>query len=288
MSTRLRTPPVAPAIAPAEETVIDDRRTPLAESLRELWRFRDLVLLLTLRDIKLRYRTTAVGAAWAVVQPLLTMAVLVGFARLFGVTGERVPYPLFLISGLVPWTYFTHGLTQATHSILSHEYLLDKVYFPRVVLPLAAVLGGLVDFLTAAVLVPLFMIYFGVLPSIAALTIPLFVLLAVGASLGLGLWLAVLNVRYRDVGNMLPFVTQLLFFATPISYPMRAIPERYHLLAGLNPMTGMVEGFRWALFGQAGESLPGAVWVSVAMSLFLLVSGFWFVLREQDLIGDSL
>ncbi len=288
MSTRRRTPPVTPAIAPAEETVIDDRRTPLAESLRELWRFRDLVLLLTLRDIKLRYRTTAVGAAWAVVQPLLTMAVLVGFARLFGVTGERVPYPLFLISGLVPWTYFTHGLTQATLSILGHEYLLDKVYFPRAVLPLAAVLGGLVDFLTAAMLVPLFMVYFGTPPSWTAVFIPLFVLLAVSTSLGLGLWLSVLNVRYRDVGNMLPFVTQLLFFATPISYPIALVPARYHLVAALNPMTGMVEGFRWALFRQAGEALPSVVWVSAAVSVGLLLSGFWFVLREQDMIGDSL
>lgn len=287
MSTPLRTPPVAPAVVPAEESVIDDRRTPLAESLRELWRFRDLVLLLTLRDIKLRYRTTAVGAAWAVVQPLLTMAVLVGFARLFGVTGERVPYPLFLISGLVPWTYFTHGLTQATLSILGHEYLLDKVYFPRAVLPLAAVLGGLVDFLTAAMLVPLFMLYFGITPSLSTIVIPLFVLLAVATALGLGWWLAVLNVRYRDVGNMLPFVTQLLFFATPISYPMSLVPERYHVLAALNPMTGMVEGFRWALFRQPGEAMPGVVWVSVLVSLVLLVSGFWFVLREQDLIGDS-
>lgn len=283
-----RTSEMSPEAALPVETVIDSRRTPLVESLRELWRFRDLALLLTLRDIKLRYRTTAVGAAWAVVQPLLTMAVLVGFARLFGVTGERVPYPLFLISGLVPWTYFTHGLTQATLSILGHEYLLDKVYFPRAVLPLAAVLSGLVDFLTAAMLVPLFMIYFGVTPSLSALYIPLFVLLAVGASLGLGLWLAVLNVRYRDVGNLLPFVTQLLFFATPVSYPMSAIPARYHLVAGLNPMTGMVEGFRWALFGRAGDPLPGAVWVSVTVAVVLLVSGFWFVLREQEVIGDSL
>jgi lipopolysaccharide transport system permease protein len=267
-------------------TVIDGRRTTLRDALGELWQFRDLALLLTLRDIKVRYRTTAVGAAWALIQPLLTMAVLVVFATLFGVHGDRVPYPLFLISGLVPWTYFTHGLTQATHSIVSHEQLLAKVYFPRMVLPVAAVLGGVVDFLAAAVLVPAFMVYFGVLPSLAAVTLPLFVILAVATALALGLWLAVLNARYRDVGNMLPFVTQLLFFATPISYPMSAIPARFHLLAGLNPMTGVVEGFRWALFAARGESMPGAVWVSVAVTTVLLLGGGWFVLHQQDGLGD--
>lgn len=269
-------------------TVIDARRTTLREALAEAWRFRDLVLLLTLRDIKLRYRTTAVGAAWALLQPLLTMGVFVIFAGLFGVTGERVPYPLFLISGLVPWTYFTHGLTQSTHSIVQHEQLLAKVYFPRIALPLAAVLGGVVDFFAAALLVPLFMLYFGVTPSWTAVAIPLFVILAVASALALGLWLAVLNARYRDVGNMLPFVTQLLFFATPITYPMSKIPPAYHLAAGLNPMTGVVEGFRWALFALPGESMPAAIWTSVAVTAVLLLGGCWYVLREQDELGDAM
>lgn len=270
----------------SEETLIDGRRPRLRDALAEFWRFRDLVLLLTVRDIKLRYRTTVVGASWAIFQPLLTMAVLVAFFRLFGITGSGVPYPLYLISGLVPWTFFTHGLTQATFSIVSHSHLLSKVYFPRVVLPTAAVLGGLGDFLAAAILIPLFMAYFGVAPSFAVLAIPLLVLLAVAAALGLGLWLAVLNARYRDIGNMLPFLTQTLFFATPISYSMDRLSARSHLLAGLNPMTGVVEGFRWALFSTASEAMPGTVWVSILSAATLLLSGFWYGFRVQDGLGS--
>lgn len=271
-----------------EEILIDGRRPRLGESLLELWRFRDLVWLLTLRDIKLRYRTTAVGAIWAILQPLLTMGVLAVVFRLFGISGDRVPYPLFLISGLVPWTFFTHGLTQATFSIVSHSHLLSKVYFPRVVLPTAAVLGGIVDFLAAALLIPLFMAYFDVAPSLGAIAIPFFVLLAVATALGLGLWLSVLNARFRDVGNMLPFLTQMLFFATPISYPLSAIPIRFRTLAGLNPMTGVVEGFRWALFGAHGEAVPPAIWVSTATTVVILLSGFWYGLHEQDTLGDAI
>jgi lipopolysaccharide transport system permease protein len=235
----------------------------------------------------LRYRHTAVGIAWALLQPLLIMLVLTGFAMVAGVHSGDIPYPLYVITGLVPWTYFTHAMTSTTFSLMAHSGIISKIYFPRLVIPVAAAVAGAIDFVVAALLLPVFMLAYGAPLTWALLALPLFVVMALAAAFALGLWLAVLNVRYRDVANALPFVMQLLFFATPIAYRSQAIPLPWRTLAGINPMVGVVDGFRWALLGNAAP-LQLSTLVSLASILVLLVSGIWYFRRHEPAFADEM
>jgi lipopolysaccharide transport system permease protein len=251
-------------------------------NLRELWSYRGLLYFLTWRDVKVRYKQTAIGAAWAVLQPLLTMLVFaVVFGALIRVPSDGLPYPVFAYVALLPWTFFATALTRAGGSLVTDASLITKVYFPRLLLPLSAVLSSALDFGVAFLLVLVLMGWYGIAPGPAVVTVPLFLLLAVLTALGCGLWLSALNVRYRDIAYVTPFLIQVWFFLTPVAYPSSLVPEGWRALYGLNPMAGVVEGFRWALLGSA--SAPGVTLVvSAAVVAVILVGGvFWFRRLEQ-------
>jgi lipopolysaccharide transport system permease protein len=257
--------------------------------LRELWRYRELVGFLCWRDLKVRYRQTALGVAWALLQPLFTMAVFsVFFGRLGGLERRLeggLPYPLFAFAGLVPWAFFAHGLAQASDSLVGSSHLITKVYFPRLVIPLSAVLTGLVDFaLSLAVLLGMMAAY-GWLPGASVLLLPAPLLLALAAALGVGLWLSALNVQFRDVRYTMTFLTQIWLLATPIAYPAALVPERWRALYALNPMVGAVEGFRRALLGTP---VPASLMaVSAASAVLLLVSGLFYFRRMERGFADA-
>jgi len=268
--------------------VIDAAESHKQGGLAEIWAHRDLLLLFTRREIQLRYQQTAAGFAWAVLQPLLIMLVLSGFSALVGVKTGNVPYPLFTISGLVPWMYFTHAFNATTFSLVSQSEIMVKIYFPRLIVPMAAAAGGAVDFFAAALLLPVFMLYYGVPPTATAWSIPLFAVMALAAALALGLWLSVINVRYKDAGNALPFILQLMFFTTPIVYPAALIPEPWRTLGGLNPMYGVIEGFRWAVLGGRGEALHRSVAVSAVTIVVLLAGGTAFFRSQESTFIDEM
>jgi lipopolysaccharide transport system permease protein len=226
------------------------------------------------------------GAAWAIIQPLFTMVV---FSLFFGQLGKMpsdgIPYPIFSFAALVPWTFFANGLAQSSNSLVGSANLITKVYFPRLVVPLAAVLSGIVDFVLAFIVLLGMMLFYGIVPTINALWLPVFFLLALVTSLGVGLWFSALNVEYRDVRYVIGFVTQLWLFATPIAYPSSLLPEPWRTLYGLNPMTGVVEGFRWALLGT--HSAPGPIIaVSATAATVILVTGAFYFRRMERTFAD--
>ena len=251
----------------------------------ELWAYRDLLYFLTWRDIKVRYKQTALGAGWAILQPLFMMIVFsLFFGRLAKVPSNGLPYPLFSFAALLPWQLFSHAISESSNSLVSSERLITKVYFPRLLIPIAAVLGGLMDFAVAFVILVLMMFYYAVFPTWSIVTIPFFLILALATALGSGLWLSALNVKYRDVRYTIGFLLQFWLFATPVVYPSSLVPERWRVLLGVNPMAGVVEGFRWALLGQAppGRMLALSV-VSVAV---LLVSGLFYFRKMEQQFAD--
>ncbi len=262
-----------------------------AVNLVELWPYRELLWFLAVRDVRVRYKQAAFGVAWAVLQPVSTMIVFtVFFGRLAKMPSDGIPYPVFALVGLLPWQLFAYALTQSSNSLVNEQRLITKVYFPRLVVPLASVLAGVVDFAIAFVLVCLMMVGYAVagypLPINAAiLLLPLFTLLAVAAALGVGLWLAALNVRYRDVRYVVPFLTQLWLFLTPIAYPSSLVPPAYRALYGLNPMTGVVDGFRWALVGGPAPD-AGLLTASVVVVAGLLVGGLYYFRRVEAGFAD--
>ncbi len=248
---------------------------------KTLWEYRDLIFFLTWRDISVRYKQTVLGASWAIIQPLFSMIVFsVFFGNLAKVPSDGVPYPVFSYVGLIPWTFFANALTESSNSLVANANLISKVYFPRLIIPLASVLGGLVDFAIAFVVLLGLMLAFGIVPTAAVLTLPLLLLLALITALGTGLWLSALNVNYRDIRYVIPFLVQVLLFATPVVYPSSLLEEPWRTLYGLNPMVGVVEGFRWALLGTAP---PGPmVFVSGVAACLLLVTGMiYFRLMEK-------
>ncbi len=254
-------------------------------NLRELWEYRELLYFLTWRDIKVRYKQTVLGAAWAIIQPFFTMVVFsLFFGRLARVPSDGLPYPIFSYAALLPWNYFAHSLSGAGDSLVASANLIRKVYFPRLVIPLAGVLSGLVDFAIAFVVLLGMMAYFGVRPTAGILLLPLFLLLALITALGVGLWLSALNVRYRDVRYTIPFLTQFWMFATPVAYPSSLLSEPWRTLYGLNPMVGVVEGFRWALLGTQPPSAMMAI--SALVSLLILVSGAFYFRRMERTFAD--
>lgn len=255
-------------------------------NLRELWEYRELAYFLTWRDIKVRYKQTVLGAAWAILQPLFTMIVFSIFlGRLAGVPSDGLPYPIFAFCGLVVWTYFASSLQYASNSVVDSGNLLKKVYFPRLIIPLAATISGLPDLGIALLVLVALMVYFGTVPTLAVLLLPLFVLLAMVTALSVGLWLSTLNIQYRDFRYTIPFLTQFWMFATPVAYPSSLVPEQWRALYGLNPMAGVVEGFRWALLGTAAPAW-GLMAVSALTVAVLLVSGLFYFRRMEKVFAD--
>jgi lipopolysaccharide transport system permease protein len=279
-----------PGSAPPDltaELVIRPPRGWSALNLADLWRYRELVVFLTWRDIAVRYKQTALGVAWALLQPLFTMLVFsVFFGGLGGLPSDGLPYPLFTLCALLPWQLFAYALTQSSNSLIANERLITKVYFPRLIIPLSATLAGLPDFAIAFGLLLGLMLYYGVLPGWAVVTAPAFVALAIAAAFAVGLWLSALNVQYRDVRYTLPFLTQFWLFLTPIAYPSSLVPEPWRALYGLNPMAGVVEGFRWALLGVDQPPIL-IVAVSAAVTAGLLLTGLYYFRRMEHTFADT-
>lgn len=255
-------------------------------ALRELWEYRELLAFLVWRDVKVRYKQTVLGAAWAILQPLLTMVVFsVFFGRLAKVPSDGLPYPLFSYAALVPWTFFANGLTASTNSLVGSSNLIRKVYFPRLVVPIGGVTAGLVDFALAFVVLIAMMMWYGISPGVGLAWLPALLALAFVTSLGVGLWLSALNVRYRDVRFAAPFLVQLWLFATPIAYPSSLLPQPWRTVYGLNPMAGVVEGFRFALLGVA-PAPTAMVAVSGVVSLIVLVTGAIYFSSVERTFAD--
>lgn len=266
--------------------LIEPARGWAALDFKELWEYRELLYFLTWRDIKVRYKQTALGAAWAIIQPFFMMVVFsLFFGRLGGMPSDGIPYPVFVYCALLPWQLFAHALSESSNSLVANERLITKVYFPRLVVPIAAVLGGLVDFAIAFIILIGMMFYYRITPGIAIVTLPLFILLAIATALGVGLWLSALNVQYRDVRYTLTFITQFWLFATPVAYSSSLVPEAWRPLYGLNPMAGVVEGFRWALLGKA-EPSGLLLAVSIAVVIMILIGGLYYFRRMEDTFAD--
>ena len=255
-------------------------------SLRELWMSREIIYFLTWRDVKVRYKQTVIGAAWAILQPVLTMIVFsLFFGRLAGIPSEGVPYPIFSYCGLLPWTLFAQGLSQASNSLVGGANLITKIYFPRSIIPLSAVLVGLVDFVLAFLVLVAMMVYYRIFPGVNVVWLPGFLLLSLITSLGVGLWLSALNVQFRDVRYTVPFLTQIWMFATPVIYPSSLLHGSWRIVLGLNPMTTVVEGFRWSLLGVGRP--PGAMCaVSSLVAVALLLSGALYFRRVERTFAD--
>jgi len=252
----------------------------------ELWENRELIYFFVWREIKVRYKQTAIGAAWAVLQPFMSMLVFtLFFGRLAHLPSEGSPYPIFYYSALLPWMYFANSLQNATSAIVQNQSMITKVYFPRLALPLASVLSGLVDFGVGFAMFVAMMIYYGIRPGIPLLFLPLFLLLAVLTATGIGLWLGAMNALYRDVRYVVPFLTQFWLFASPVAYPASLVPAKWRWLYGLNPMAGVIEGFRWSLSGHG--SAPGRlIFVSVLIVVAILVSGLFYFQKMEATIED--
>jgi lipopolysaccharide transport system permease protein len=254
--------------------------------LGELWAYRELLYYLIWRDIKVRYKQTALGAAWAIIQPLFTMVVFtVFFGKLAKMPTDGVPAPLFFYAGLVPWTFFAQGLAQSSDSLVGSANLIKKVYFPRLAIPLGTACSGMVDFALAFTVMLLLCFSYGVHMTANVLALPLFVLLAFVTALGVGLWLSALNVKYRDVKYVVPFLTQFWMLATPIAYPSSLLDAKWRIIYGLNPMAGVVEGFRWALLGT--KTAPGPmIAVSALAACAVLIGGAYYFRRMERSFAD--
>jgi lipopolysaccharide transport system permease protein len=250
--------------------------------LREVWAYRELLYFFVWRDVKVRYKQTVLGAGWAILQPFFTMVVFsIFFGRLANIPSDGLPYPVFSYTALLPWTYFANSLSGCSDSLVGSANLITRAYFPRMLLPLSSVVGGLVDLGVASVVLVGMILFYGISLSWAILLLPLFVLLAMGTALGVGMFLAAMNVRYRDVRYVLPFMTQLWLFATPVAYPISIVPEQWQWLYGLNPMVGVVEGFRWALTGTALPSITAITSSTVVVLVSLLVGAVYFSKAER-------
>ena len=253
---------------------------------RELWAYRELVYFLTWRDVKVRYKQTVLGVAWAILQPLATMLLFsLFFGRLAKMPSEGVPYPLFALCALVPWTFFANGLTQSADSVVMSQNLITKVYFPRLAIPFASVLAGALDLVLTFALLVAFMAWYGFAPAATALWVLPYSLLALVAALGVGMWLAALNVQYRDVRYTVPFLVQLWLFATPIAYPSTLLAGPWRTLYALNPMVAVVDGFRWSLLGTAAPP-SSVIAASTAVALLLLVTGAFYFRRMEQSFAD--
>lgn len=260
-----------------------------ALNLRDLWTYRELIFFMVWREVKVKYKQTLLGMAWAVIQPVMTMLI---FTFLFGKVAklptEGIPYPIFSFTALLPWGLFVTALNQGSRSLVTHNNMVTKIYFPRLILPMSAVLSGLVDFAIAFVILIGLMFYYNVTPAWNLIwTLPFFLLLAVITALGVALWLSAINVQYRDVNQALPFLTQFWLFATPVAYSSSVISKKWQIVYSLNPMAGVVNGFRWALLGS-GNGPDIALWVSAAISVLLLISGLFYFRSTEKTFADMI
>lgn len=254
--------------------------------LRELWAYREVLYFLTWRTIKVRYKQTVLGVAWAIVQPLCAMIIFsIFFGRLAGLPSDGIPYPIFCYAALLPWTFFANGLTQSSASLVSNANLIKKSYFPRLAMPLASVFAGIVDFFLAFILLLAMMLYYNVVPTLYIVWLPFFLVLALVTCLGVSLWLSAMNVQFRDVRFLIPFLVQMWMFATPIAYASSLVPDEWRAIYGINPMVGVIDGFRWAVLGL--DTWPGpAVLVSACVAVALLISGAYYFRRMEDSFAD--
>ena len=255
-------------------------------SLKDVWEYRELLGIFVWRDLKVRYRQTVIGALWAIIQPFLTMVIFsIFFGRLAGVPSDEIPYPIFSYAALVPWTFFANSINQASNSLVNSADMIKKIYFPRLTMPIASVLAGLVDFALAFIVLVGMMLFYGFVPTINTLWLPGLVILSMMTALGVSFWLSALNVQFRDVRYMIPFITQAWLFATPVAYPSSMLSEPWRIVYGLNPMVGVVEGFRWALLGT--DTAPGPIIiVSFTVSLVVLLSGAYYFRRMEKTFAD--
>jgi len=267
---------------------IDPKPNSYRFAIQEVWEYKNLLSLLVWRALKIKYKQTAAGAAWAVIQPLITMVVLsIFFGKLVKVPTEGIPYPVFSFSALVPWTYFVTVLTQSSTSIVGNRDLVTRLYVPRLIIPFTPVLSNLIDFIIAFVILIVIMLFYGIYPSAAIIYLPFFILLTIATAFSFGLFLSVINVRYRDIGYMLPFIIQIWFFISPIAYASSLVPSKWQFIYGLNPMTGVIEGFRWALIGKT--QAPGTViFMSTIIVILLLIFGIGFFLKKETTFPDHL
>ncbi len=279
-------PAVFPAPAKTPVITIRPSRGWAVLRLGDLWEYRELLYFLVWRDIKVRYKQTAIGAVWAVLQPITTMVIFtIIFSKFAKIPSDGIPYPVFAYAALLPWNLFATGLNRAITSLVANTYLISKVYFPRLIIPMAGTVVGAVDFAIAFLILVGMMAWFGITPPLGVLGLPVFVLLALLTAFAVGLWLSALNVKYRDVGHAVPFLLQFWMYASPVVYPASLIPERWRPLYYLNPMTGVIEGFRWALFGRPTPHF-GLMAVSAAGVLFLLAGGIIYFSRTERTFAD--
>jgi len=254
--------------------------------LKELLEYHELIYFLVWRDIKVRYKQTALGVAWVAIQPLMTMVVFtIFFGNLAKVPSDGLPYPVFTFTALLPWQLFANALNNSSNSLVNNRDLITKLYFPRLIIPLASIIAGFVDFCIAFLVLIAMIIYYGIVPTSAVFALPLFILLTIATSTAVSLWLSALNVEYRDVRYTIPFLTQFWLFLTPIAYPSNLVPEKWRILYGLNPMAGVVEGFRWALLGKTNVSWT-IITVSVFIVMILLVGGLVYFRRMERTFAD--
>jgi lipopolysaccharide transport system permease protein len=254
--------------------------------LHELWRSRGLLYFLAWRDIKVRYKQTALGALWAIIQPVMTMIIFtVIFSKVAKIGSDGIPYPIFSFCGLLPWTFFAYAMTQSANSLVGNANLISKVYFPRLVIPIASTLSGLMDFAISFLVLAGMMIYYHVAPTPALVLLPLFLVLTLAAALSVGTWLSALNVQYRDVRYTVPFLTQFWMYATPVAYPISQTSGALHTILSLNPMTAVVVGFRWALLGKQGLDI-GSLLLSSAMTILALIGGLFYFRRMERQFAD--
>jgi len=266
--------------------IINSKRKLFSLDLSDLIRYRELLFFLTWRDIKVRYKQTLLGVVWALLQPVLTMIVFsIIFGTLAKLPSEGIPYPIFTYTALLPWQLFAFALTNSSNSLVGNQNLVSKVYFPRLIIPVASILPAIVDFAISFIVLLGMLIYYQIPFTLRMLSLPFFLLLAIVSALAIGLWLSALNVEYRDIRYVVPFLTQFWMYATPVAYSSSLIPEKWRLLYALNPLTGVVEGFRWALLGQEGN-VGNLVWVSTAIILGLLISGLVYFKRTEDTFAD--
>lgn len=258
----------------------------LSLRLNELLEYHELIYFLAWRDLKVRYKQTALGVAWAVLQPLLTMVVFtIFFGNLAKIPSDGVPYPIFSYTALLPWQLFANGVTNSSNSLVNNSNLITKIYFPRLIMPLSSITGGLVDFCVAFLVLIGMMFYYGITPTMAILALPFFILFAIITTFSVSLWLSALNVKYRDIRYTIPFLTQFWLFLTPITYPSSLVPEKWRFIYGLNPMAGVVEGFRWALLGKANQDWY-MISASVVIVIVLLIGGLIYFRRMERTFAD--
>ena len=272
-------------ISPVPTIIIRPPRKWVPVDFNELWEYRELLYFFTWRDVKLRYKQTGLGIAWAIIQPLFLMIVFsLFFGGLAQIPSDGVPYPLFSLAALLPWTLFAEGMTRSTISMVSNASIMTKVYFPRLIMPVASIMSPLVDFCFAFGILIIMMAYYGFVPTINVIFLPLLVIFAMMTSLAVGLWLSALNVKYRDFQYTVPFLIQIWMFASPVVYPASMVPQQLRFLYALNPMTGVIEGFRWALLGTNPPT--AMIFISLGVVIALLVSGVFYFRRMEQYFAD--